>query len=168
MAWVGSPLDDVRVASPCKADWNEMYGDERRRFCGDCKLNVYNLSGMSRKEAERLVTNSEGRLCIRFFRRRDGSILTADCPVGWARVKAKTRHHLTAALSMLSALFSGTFGASYFAPESGPAMRENMGVLRAPEKPRYGATTGNMVMGALPNTDRSKKKTSARIRSQRD
>ena len=165
---VGSPLDDVRVASPCKADWNEMYGDERRRFCGDCKLNVYNLSGMSREEAERLVTNSEGRLCVRFFRRRDGSILTADCPVGWALVKQKTRRHVTAAFSMLAALFSGTFVASYFAPKSGTAMRENVGVLRAPEGPRYEATMGNMVVGVLSNTDRSKKKTSARISSQRD
>jgi len=168
MAWVGSPLDDVRVASPCKADWNDMYGDERRRFCGDCKLNVYNLSGMSREEAERLVTNSEGRLCVRFFRRRDGSILTADCPVGWAKVKAKTRKHLTAVFSMLATLFGGTFVASYFASESGPAIGENVGAMHAPESLRDGATIGNMVLGQLPNTDRSKKKTSARISRQRD
>ena len=59
-----------------------MYGDDRRRFCSQCKLNVYNLSGMTRDEAEQLVMNSEGRLCVRFFRRKDGTVLTQDCPAG--------------------------------------------------------------------------------------
>ena len=66
-----------------------MYGDDRKRFCGDCKLNVYNLSGMSREEAEALIMNAEGRLCVRFYKRRDGSVITGDCPVGWARVKQR-------------------------------------------------------------------------------
>ena len=47
MAKFDNPLDNVRVASPCSVDWNEMIGDNRKRFCGDCKLNVYNLSGYS-------------------------------------------------------------------------------------------------------------------------
>jgi len=47
-----NPLDNVRVASRCSADWNEMYGSERKCFCADCKLNVYNLSDMTRDQAE--------------------------------------------------------------------------------------------------------------------
>ena len=109
-----SPLNDIKIASPCSADWNEMYGDERKRFCGECKLNVYNLSGMTRNEAERLVTNAEGRLCVRFFQRADGSIITADCPVGWARVKQRTRVYATAAFSLVMALLTGVFFASLF------------------------------------------------------
>ena len=35
-----NPLDNIRIASPCSANWDEMFGDERKRFCGDCKLNV--------------------------------------------------------------------------------------------------------------------------------
>lgn len=42
-----NPLDNIHIASPCSADWSEMYGDNRKRFCGDCKLNVYNLSDPS-------------------------------------------------------------------------------------------------------------------------
>lgn len=89
-------LDDIAIAEPCSASWDDMSGDERVRFCSDCKLNVYNFSAMSRTEAEELVRTAEGRLCGRFFRRADGTVLTQDCPVGlrravrwaWARTAA--------------------------------------------------------------------------------
>lgn len=38
-----NPLDSVRIASPCSSDWNAMYGNERMRFCSECKLNVYKV-----------------------------------------------------------------------------------------------------------------------------
>jgi hypothetical protein len=79
-------LDGVRIASPCKANWNDMAGDERVRFCGKCEKNVYNLSAMSRSEAEELLREKEGKLCARIFRRADGTVMTTDCPVG---VRAK-------------------------------------------------------------------------------
>jgi len=78
-------LDDIRVAAPCAVGWDRMTGDERVRRCGECKLDVYNLSGMTREEAEELIASRIGRLCVRFYRRSDGTILTADCPVGSAR-----------------------------------------------------------------------------------
>ena len=89
MSRFDSPLDNLRIASPCSADWNAMQGDERKRFCGGCMLNVYNLSGMTRYDAEHLLRLSEGRLCVRYFQRADGTVLTRDCPVGWARVKQR-------------------------------------------------------------------------------
>ena len=82
-------LDDLTIASPCAANWEEMPGDERARFCSSCRLHVYDLSGMSRKDAEKLVFQKEGRLCVRFFRRDDGTILTRDCPVGLAAARAR-------------------------------------------------------------------------------
>src|SRR5215203_1323661 len=57
-----NPLDKIKIASPCGADWNEMRGDNRRRYCTMCKLNVYNLSGMTQTEAESFLINSEGRV----------------------------------------------------------------------------------------------------------
>src|SRR5207253_1317447 len=79
-------LDRIRVASPCTAAWEAMEGDERVRFCGHCRKNVYNLSGMTRPQAEQLVQGS-GDLCVRYYRRFDGTILTADCPVGVRRLR---------------------------------------------------------------------------------
>jgi hypothetical protein len=78
-------LDNIRVAAPCSADWAKMTGDERVRHCGDCKKNVYNLSDMTRDEAEALIIAKEGRLCVRYFQRADGTILLKDCSVGVAR-----------------------------------------------------------------------------------
>ena len=46
-----SPLDRVRVASACPESWEGMTGDDRTRFCGRCRMNVYNLSGMTRSAA---------------------------------------------------------------------------------------------------------------------
>src|SRR6185295_3367175 len=100
MSKFDSPLNNVQVASPCPTDWDEMYGDDRKRFCGECKLNVYNLSDMGRQEAENLLLSSEGRLCVRFYRRKDGTVLTKDCPVGWHAVKAKAARAVTAAFAM--------------------------------------------------------------------
>ncbi|MBV9216389.1 MAG: hypothetical protein JO053_09445 [Acidobacteria bacterium] len=120
-----SPLNNISVASPCPADWDQMYGDERKRFCGDCKLNVYNLSGMTKAEAEALVTNHEGRLCVRYYQRADGSIITADCPVGWAKVKQRTKMYATAVASLLMALFTGVLFVQLFSAKS----RATVGVM---------------------------------------
>lgn len=79
-------LDQIRIASPCRADWDAMQGDDRVRFCAECGKNVYNLSAMSRPEAEALVVEKEGRMCARFYQRADGSALTSDCPIG-VRIK---------------------------------------------------------------------------------
>jgi hypothetical protein len=62
-----------------------MDGDDRVRFCRECNRNVYNLSAMSETEARRIVEEREGHLCVRFFQRRDGTVLTSDCPVGQKR-----------------------------------------------------------------------------------
>ena len=130
-----NPLDNIHVASPCSVDWNEMYGDTRKRFCGDCKLNVYNLSGMTREDAETLIMNAEGRLCVRFYRRSDGTVLTKDCPVGWAKIKQRTRVYATALASLLIALFTGVLFVSLFSRQ-----RPSIGKLLIPfatPTPRY-------------------------------
>ena len=83
-------LDQLRVASPCKADWNEMLGDERVRFCLSCEKDVYNLSSMAKDDAEALLRDRLGDdLCVRFYQRADGTILTQDCPVGVKKKRTK-------------------------------------------------------------------------------
>ncbi len=109
-----NPLDNIKIASPCSADWNAMIGNERSRHCGDCKLNVYNLSGMTRFDAENLLLQAEGRVCVRYFRRADGTVLTKDCPVGWAAVKHRVSKTATAFASLVFAALSGIGLAGYF------------------------------------------------------
>jgi hypothetical protein len=102
-----NPLNNIKVASPCSADWDSMIGNNRQRYCGDCKLNVYNLSGMSRNEAENLIVNSEGRVCVRYFRRSDGTVITNDCPVGMQAVKMRMSRFWTATVSLVFTVFGG-------------------------------------------------------------
>lgn len=101
-------LDSLSIANPCRADWNAMeWQDEegRARFCRSCRKNVYNVSMMSRAEAETLLNRYEddlrkGELCVRFARREDGTIITGDCPVG----KLETRR-TRGMLAMIMSLF---------------------------------------------------------------
>jgi hypothetical protein len=79
----------LKVAAPCKADWNAMQGNAQVRFCALCKLNVYNLGGMTADAARAVVKASEGgALCLRFFQRPDGTVTVAQCPPG---LSAQTR-----------------------------------------------------------------------------
>ena len=107
MSRFNNPLNNVRVAAPCKADWEQMIGNERARFCGQCNLNVYNLSSMTRSEAEHLIANNEGRLCVRFYRRADGSILTKNCPVGLRAIQRKVSRFTKAIVSAVLSFFAG-------------------------------------------------------------
>src|SRR5262245_56116346 len=98
-------LAQVKVASPCPARWKDMSGDERSRFCLQCNKHVYNLSAMSANAAAELVRAKEGELCARFYRRADGTMLTADCPVGLERCGRRLKAlYSTAAALLLSSL----------------------------------------------------------------
>ena len=107
MARFTTRLDNVRVAAPCSADWDSMFGNERVRLCEQCNLNVYNLSEMSRVEAERLIDQTEGRLCVRFYQRRDGSVITQNCPVGLRAIKRRLSRVATAVASFVLSLMAG-------------------------------------------------------------
>ena len=104
-------LENIRIATPCSADWDDMSGDERVRFCGKCEKNVYNLSAMSREEGEALVREKEGRLCVRLYQRTDGTVITNDCPVGVRRARLRARVWASVSGAAASvALVLGLFG----------------------------------------------------------
>ena len=103
-------LSRVRIASPCTAGWEAMEGDERARFCRLCSLHVYNLSEMTRPEAEALIARMEGRLCGRLYRRADGTVLTKDCPVGLRAVRRRIARRAGAALTAVLGLCSLALG----------------------------------------------------------
>ena len=133
-------LEDVRIATPCHVSWESMTGDERKRFCGACKLDVYDLSGLTRAEAEALVFGRAAagqRTCVRLWRRADGTVLTQDCPParglgrGWgsggeapgnrdlARVRRRVARMGLALGAMLLALV-GASGARAWADDAPP------------------------------------------------
>jgi len=100
-------LSDIAIAAPCQAKWEDMQGDDVARFCGMCELNVYNVAEMTGQEVADLMTKSEGRACLRLYRRQDGTLITKDCPVGVTvqeRLERVRRRMQTAAAVVLAFL----------------------------------------------------------------
>ena len=106
MAQKEKSLDRLYVSSPCNADWETMPGDERVRFCNQCHLNVYNISALTRKQAEKLIAETEGRLCAKLYRRADGTIITRDCPIGIRGIKRRISRVANAALGAVLGIFA--------------------------------------------------------------
>jgi hypothetical protein len=98
------------IASPCSVGWASMAGDERKRHCDLCHLNVYNISELTSVEVESLVGINAGRLCVRMFRRADGTVLTRDCPSGLRTVRKRVARFAGATLAAFLGLFSVSFG----------------------------------------------------------
>ena len=83
-----------------------MEGDERVRHCSECNLNVYNLSAMTERQARQFLGRNSGkRVCLRLYRRADGTIITQDCPWGFRALKRR-------ATRIASAVFSAVLSVS--------------------------------------------------------
>lgn len=94
-------LDHTIVTSPCQQDWNTMTGNDRVRFCDHCSRHVHNLAELTRTDALRLVRQSKGRLCIRYFRDPNAELL--------ARAASTKLHQISRRVSRIAA---GVFSAS--------------------------------------------------------
>ena len=71
---------DVHIAEPCHADWQEMDGDSERRFCDACSKHVHFISGMTRDEAQALLDErADEHLCVRYLS-QDDELLFRDDP----------------------------------------------------------------------------------------
>ena len=92
---------EFKVSSPCPASWDRMAGDNKIRFCGQCKLNVYNLAEMSREEVTAIVRQTGGRLCGRIYVRADRMATVSDCPRGAMRKRVR-RGVVVAALLLIT------------------------------------------------------------------
>ena len=108
---VDSPMDKnlgvISVASPCSERWEAMTGDAQVRHCGKCDKNVYSLDTLSTDEIRALVVRTEGKICWRFFVRKDGTVLTRDCPVGVRRARQRVIAALATACTLLLAGVAG-------------------------------------------------------------
>ncbi len=144
------PLQTLQVASPCHADWDQMEGDDQARFCRTCRKNVYNLSEMTERDAQALVNRLEGRLCVRFYTRADGTLLTQDCPVGLRAVRRKLVRKLSYAAALLLASATGLLRG--MGPAQAATHAKKHAAQHAPAKPPRGLTaTGGVVAPPRPH-----------------
>jgi hypothetical protein len=97
-------LSQIRIATPCSMRWDDMAGDDKKRFCEACGLHVHNLDAMSPEEVGALFDGGSERVCGRLRRRADGTILERDCPVGLRALRhraAITAGRIAAAVAFL-------------------------------------------------------------------
>lgn len=109
-------LQRIYVASPCNVPWESMQGDEHVRHCANCDKDVFDLSSLTRDEAEKLLIEKKGKLCAQYYRRADGTVLTADCDVGVAK-KKKARRKAAVVAGAFAAAAAGAIAGAF-------AMRE--------------------------------------------
>ncbi len=107
-------LPIIEIPDPCDVPSSEMVKlDEEGRVlaCHQCRHNVYDLSKMTTDDAFALLERHEGRLCVQFYARADGTVQTIDCqPSRFEALKTQaTRITLTASalLTGFLALFIG-------------------------------------------------------------
>jgi len=120
-------LDNLRVASPCKESWAKMTGDERVRECARCEKQVFNLSQMTRAEAEDLLASRGITACVRFYRRPDGTVMTQGCPVG----AKSTRRSIAIAAGLIATAAAGAAVTTML--ESDPAPQPIAGTVAMPD-----------------------------------
>src|SRR5688572_5616099 len=111
MAMRSISLEQVRVAEPCPIAWGSMQGDEQRRFCAHCNLHVHNLSAMPKDEAQRLICESAGRLCVAYVPDEQGGVATAVAGVAQLEYAKQRRPRHGWWLVTIIAAVSGTASA---------------------------------------------------------
>jgi len=99
----GIALADVRIGFQCNQRWDDMVGDDRVRACRGCDRPVFNLSEMTRAEAEAVLATRGLTPCVRFYRRADGTVMTSDCPSGAPRRRLAVLASSIAATATLAA-----------------------------------------------------------------
>lgn len=109
----GIELPNLRLGFKCKERWEDMVGSDRVRACGGCDRPVFNLSAMTRAEAEAVLATRGLTPCVRFYRRPDGTVMTTDCPTGTRPVRKRLA---VVASSMVAASTTLVSGAAFADP----------------------------------------------------
>jgi hypothetical protein len=112
-------LNQIEVAEPCDVSWDQMAGNGAGRFCEHCRKTVHDLSAMSKDQAERLVCESGGNLCVRFARAADGEMLTLDYRS--APAKRGWTWRMWTVIALAGGLTAGVVNAAIFGKRVMPA-----------------------------------------------
>lgn len=114
------------IETPCNVAWDSMVGDDRTRFCGQCNLTVYDVSNSTDQETISLMREAnKERLCMKLYRRPDGTLLTDNCPVGLRKIRDKIRLRVAVAVALLVSI--GIIQSA-----------QAQGLIGAPVDPHYG------------------------------
>ena len=135
-------LKNLTIASPCNADWNSMTGNDQVRFCEHCSFEVHNLSSMTRNQAERLVSRSNGRLCVQYIQDPNGGPVTM--PV------AQKLHHINRRISQIAAgAFTAALSVTSAIAQESTGVRGGGGDIPPAAQPMVRWALGASVVGTV-------------------
>lgn len=101
---------ELPIASPCHVDFASMTRkDAMRRFCGDCKKHVHDLTRMTEAEAkELLATREAASLCVRYLADDRGQVVfLPDVPSSQLNPRKRARLATLAAAAVVAAVAPG-------------------------------------------------------------
>lgn len=99
--------DELPIPEPCHADWDAMEPRERARFCQECRIEVTDVSAHTEAEVRAFAARPrEGRVCVSYLVRADGTIRLADTPDVPTRSLVRRGRSLVAAASLALAACS--------------------------------------------------------------
>jgi hypothetical protein len=93
-------FDQLNVVSPCSVSWQQMFGNQQQRFCGECNKTVFDFSQMTRGQIEAITFARKGQLCARITRRDDGTMVMLEPPP----IQSATRRASPLAGAVVSAI----------------------------------------------------------------
>ena len=100
-----------KIATPCTANWDQMPGDDRRRFCEGCGKHVYNVSSMTPKDRGEFAKPIHQHECITYIHRANGTLVDLSL---WAslrrRFPALRLVRWSAIIALLPAILTGCVG----------------------------------------------------------
>ena len=104
----------MKLKHSCDLNWSDLNGaSNTRRHCTHCSRDVFNISAMTRQQAEQLIEEHQERgLCVRFAR-RDGRIVHHGDP------REQLRRQRTGVRHLLAVALMGQAG--FLALSDGPA-----------------------------------------------
>jgi Carboxypeptidase regulatory-like domain len=156
-------LDGLTIGFECSTPWEEMEemkADGPRRFCAECRCEVFDLERMTPEEIFGHLQASRGKLCGRLTR-RDGRLVTAREPEPLEPSRPWTpRRASTIAAGLVAAWLSaspaeaqtGAAAAGVVESGEGAARREQAPARRPASTPRA-ALRGRVTAGGRPVAD---------------
>lgn len=101
-------MRNTQIAAPCSVKWDDMTGDDIARMCAQCNLHVVNTFMLTDEEvlASLQRIHKGERICMRVYRRADGTFMTRNCPVGIQRIRERVHNAAAWLVTGLSMLIS--------------------------------------------------------------
>lgn len=101
-----TPLPILSITTPCTVPWNVMHGDDRVRYCGQCRRQVFDLTNLTSAEVADLLGDGGSLPCVAFYSRADGRVVTADCSLS---IRERTWKWLRRRAAWAAAVFASLF-----------------------------------------------------------